>query len=99
MMNSVRAWTGQPEARPRWFPGASFRATITSEYLGVGYIIGPRVAGILFAGGVISWLLVMPAIQFFRQLAGNTPIHPPPIPIPKLTPDDNWPQYLRPKAT
>src|SRR5256886_5720442 len=98
MMNTVQAWTGQPEARPRWFPGASFRATITSEYLGVGYIIGPRVAGILFAGGVISWLLVMPAIQFFGQLAGNTPIYPSTIPIPQMTPDDMWRQYIRPMA-
>jgi putative OPT family oligopeptide transporter len=98
MMNTVQAWTGQPEARPRWFPGASFRATITSEYLGVGYIIGPKVAGILFAGGVISWLLVMPAIQFFGQLAGNTPIYPSTIPIPQMTPDDMWRQYIRPMA-
>ncbi|HYL85006.1 MAG TPA: oligopeptide transporter, OPT family [Candidatus Angelobacter sp.] len=98
LMGTVQAWTGQPEARPRWFPGASFRATITSEYLGVGYIIGPKVAGILFAGGVISWLLVMPAIQFFGQLAGNTPIYPSTIPIPQMTPDDMWRQYIRPMA-
>lgn len=98
MMNTVQAWTGQPEARPKWFPGASFRATITSEYLGVGYIIGPKVAGILFAGGVISWLLIMPAIQFFGQLAGNTPIYPSTIPIPQMTPDDMWRQYIRPMA-
>ena len=98
LMNTVQAWTGQPEARPGWFPGASFRATITSEYLGVGYIIGPKVAGILFAGGVISWLLVMPAIQFFGQLAGNTPIYPSTIPIPQMTPDDMWRQYIRPMA-
>jgi putative OPT family oligopeptide transporter len=98
LMNTMQAWTGQPEARPRWFPGASFRATITSEYLGVGYIIGPKVAGILFAGGVISWLLVMPAIQFFGQLAGNTPIYPSTIPIPQMTPDDMWRQYIRPMA-
>ena len=95
-MNTIQAWNGQPEARPKWFPGASFRATITSEYLGVGFIIGPRVAGILFAGGVISWLLVMPAIQFFGQLAGNTPIYPSTIPIPQMTPDDMWRQYIRP---
>src|SRR3989475_5119935 len=98
LMNTMQAWTGQPEARPGWFPGASFRATITSEYLGVGYIIGPKVAGILFAGGVISWLLVMPAIQFFGQLAGNTPIYPSTIPIPQMTPDDMWRQYIRPMA-
>ena len=96
LMNTVQAWTPQPEARPGWFPGASFRATITSEYLGVGYIIGPKVSGILFAGGVISWLLVMPAIQFFGQLAGNTPIYPSTIPIPQMTPDDMWRQYIRP---
>src|ERR1700741_3597446 len=95
-MNTVQAWTGQPEARPKWFPGASSRATITSEYLGVGYIIGPKVAGILFAGGVISWLLVMPAIQFFGQLAGNTPIYPSTIPIPQMTPAAMWRQYIRP---
>ncbi len=75
-MNTVQAWTSQPESRPNWFPGASFRANITSEYLGVGYIIGPRVAGILFAGGIVSWLVMMPAIKFFGQLAGNTPIYP-----------------------
>src|ERR1700751_3032787 len=98
MMNTVQAWTGQPEARPKWFPGASFSATITAEYLGVGYIIGPKVAGILFAGGVISWLLVMPAIQFFGQLAGNTPIYPSTIPIPQMTPDDMWRMYIRPMA-
>ncbi len=57
LMNSVGAWTAQPEARPNWFAGASFRITITSEYLGVGYIIGSRVSGILFAGGIISWLV------------------------------------------
>lgn len=96
LMNTAQAWTPQPEARPGWFPGASFRATITSEYLGVGYIIGPKVSGILFAGGVISWLLVMPAIQFFGQLAGNTPIYPSTIPIPQMTPDDMWRQYIRP---
>jgi len=96
LMNTIQAWNPQPEGRPDWFPGASFRATITSEYLGVGYIIGPRVSGILFAGGVISWLLIMPAIKFFGQLAVNTPIYPSTIPIPLMTPDDMWRQYIRP---
>jgi putative OPT family oligopeptide transporter len=96
LMNTIQAWNPQPEARPGWFPGASFRATITSEYLGVGYIIGPKVSGILFAGGVISWLLIMPAIKFFGQLSGNTPIYPSTIPIPLMTSDDMWRQYIRP---
>lgn len=96
LMKTALAWTEQPEGRPSWFPGASFRANITSEYLGVGYIIGPRVSGILFAGGIISWLVMMPAIKFYGQLAGNAPIYPSTIPIPLMTPDDIWRSYIRP---
>jgi putative OPT family oligopeptide transporter len=96
LMAIVQAWTKRPEYRPNWFPGASLRADVTAEYLGVGYIIGPRVAGLLFAGGVVSWLMIMPAIRFFGQLAGNTPIYPSTIPIPLMTPDDLWGSYIRP---
>ena len=96
LMKTVLAWTEQPEARPGWYPGSSFRANVTSEYLGVGYIIGPRVSGILFAGGIVSWLVIMPAIKFYGQLAGNTPLYPSTIPIPLMTPDDMWRSYIRP---
>jgi putative OPT family oligopeptide transporter len=96
LMNTVQAWTSQPEARPNWFAGASFRATITSEYLGVGYIIGSRVSGILFAGGIVSWFVVMPAIKFYGQLANGVPIYPSTIPIPLMTPDQLWGTYIRP---
>ncbi len=96
LMNTVQAWTAQPEYQPSWLPGASFRAAVTSEYLGVGYIIGPKVGGILFAGGIVSWLLLMPAIKFFGQLGGNVPIYPSTIPIAQMTPDDLWRSYIRP---
>src|SRR5580658_8019700 len=96
LMNSVGVWPSQPEYRPNWLPGASFRAAITSEYLGVGYIIGPRVAGILFAGGVFSWLVLMPAIRFFGSLAPNAALYPSTIPIPQMTPDQLWASYIRP---
>jgi putative OPT family oligopeptide transporter len=96
LMNTVQAWTSQPENRPAWFPGASFRAAVTSEYLGVGYIIGPKVSGILFAGGVVSWLFMMPAIKFFGQFAGSTPIYPSTVPVALMTPDEMWRSYIRP---
>jgi putative OPT family oligopeptide transporter len=96
LMKTVLAWTEQPEARPKWYPGSSFRTNVTSEYLGVGYIIGPRVSGILFAGGIVSWLVIMPAINFYGQLAGSTPLYPSTIPIPLMTPDDMWRSYIRP---
>ena len=95
-MNTLGMWPGQPEYRPNWLPGASFRAAITSEYLGVGYIIGPRVSGTLFAGGVISWLVLMPAIKFFGSLSPTTPLYPSTVPIPQMTPDQLWASYIRP---
>ena len=95
-MNTLQLWTGQPDYQPSWLPGASFRAAITSEYLGVGYIIGPRVAGTLFAGGVISWLVLMPAIKFFGSLTPHTALYPSTVPIPQMSPDDLWGAYIRP---
>jgi putative OPT family oligopeptide transporter len=94
-MNTFGLWPSQPEYQPRWLPGASFRANITSEYLGVGYIIGPRVSGTLFAGGVISWLVIMPAIKFFGSLSGNVALYPSTIPIGQMTPDQLYGSYIR----
>jgi putative OPT family oligopeptide transporter len=36
---------------------------ITPEYLGVGYIIGPKIAGVLVAGGVLSWFVLIPLLS------------------------------------
>ncbi len=36
--------------------------------LGVGYIIGPRIASLMCAGGVIAYLVLIPAIKFFGEL-------------------------------
>ena len=46
----------------RIFPAATIFADITPEYMGVGYIIGPRIAGVLVAGGVLAWLGLIPLI-------------------------------------
>lgn len=46
----------------KYFPAAKISGEITPEYLGVGYIIGPRIAGTLVAGGVLSWLVFNPLL-------------------------------------
>lgn len=47
----------------RFFPSAKLSGEITPEYLGVGYIIGPRIAGVLVAGGVLSWFVFIPLLS------------------------------------
>ena len=46
----------------KFFPSARVSGEITPEYLGVGYIIGPRIAGVLVAGGVLAWLVLIPLL-------------------------------------
>jgi putative OPT family oligopeptide transporter len=75
--------------------GSSIRSDCTPEYLGVGYIIGARVAAIMFAGGIFSWLVLMPAIYFFgSHLPG--PLYPGTVPISQMSPSDLWRAYVRP---
>ncbi|MEP7145064.1 MAG: oligopeptide transporter, OPT family, partial [Ferruginibacter sp.] len=51
------------KATNKIFPSATVSADITPEYLGVGYIIGFRIAGILVAGGILSWLVFIPLLS------------------------------------
>ena len=47
----------------KYFPSATINGELTPEYLGVGYIIGPRIAGMLVAGGVLAWLAMIPLLS------------------------------------
>ncbi|MBV7531672.1 OPT family oligopeptide transporter [Chitinophaga sp. sic0106] len=54
----------------KFLPSANLSADITPEYMGVGYIIGPRISGVLVAGGVLSWLALIPLLA--SLLPGDT---------------------------
>jgi putative OPT family oligopeptide transporter len=75
--------------------GSSIRADVTPEYLGVGYIIGLRVSAVMLAGGVFSWLLLLPAIYFFGSHM-TSPLYPGTILIHDMSPSDLWRTYVRP---
>jgi putative OPT family oligopeptide transporter len=53
--------------------------SVSPAYLGVGYIIGLRLASIQFAGGVLAWGLMVPLLIYFlgpqikQYLPSNTP--------------------------
>jgi putative OPT family oligopeptide transporter len=64
-----------PETRFRGWKGASVGGELTPEMLGVGYIIGPRTASTMMAGGVLAYLVLIPLIAFFGE-GVNVPIFP-----------------------
>ncbi len=45
-------------------PDATLQCDVTPEYLGLGYIIGPKIAGELASGGVLAWLALIPLISW-----------------------------------
>jgi len=65
MMSVLRLWKEAPVWRPRFYSGSTLIGEVSPELLGVGYIIGPRTASIMVAGGFISWMLLIPLIKFF----------------------------------
>ena len=65
--------------------------------MGVGYVIGPRIAGVMFAGGVLSWLVLLPLLT----ILGNYMTVPfPPVPasglrIDQMSARQLWSAYIR----
>ncbi|HUJ44506.1 MAG TPA: oligopeptide transporter, OPT family [Opitutaceae bacterium] len=84
---ALKGWKDIPEkvfGAP--FKAASLGIEISPELLGVGYIIGPRIASIMCGGGVLAYLVLIPMIKFFGdQVAG--PLAPGTIPIAQMDPD------------
>ncbi|HVU35710.1 MAG TPA: oligopeptide transporter, OPT family [Opitutaceae bacterium] len=75
------------------FRGGSVAVEVAPELLGVGYIIGPRIASIMCAGGVMSYLLLIPMIKFFGDHM-TTPLAPGTKLISSMGPDDIHSTYV-----
>lgn len=71
----------------------SVGAEISPELLGVGYIIGPRIAFTMAGGGVLSYLLLIPMIKFFGDLL-TVPLSPGTMLIRDMGPDDIRSAYV-----
>src|ERR1700694_2474158 len=65
LMTPLKRWQEYPNTVLRWFQGAEVRMEVGPELMGVGYIIGPRIAGYLFAGGCLAYLVLMPTLKLF----------------------------------
>src|SRR6187549_3752294 len=92
-----RTAIGYTMARTSFFPNATLNIDISPEYMGVGYVIGPRIAGVMFAGGVLSWLVLLPIMS----ILGNYMPGPfPPVPasglrISEMSAGQLWSAYIR----
>ena len=65
LMSALKLWQEYPGRVISGYQNAEVRVEVSPELLGVGYIIGPRIAGYLFAGGCLAYVVLMPAIKLF----------------------------------
>jgi uncharacterized oligopeptide transporter (OPT) family protein len=64
-MTALKLWQEYPGKLIRSYQSAEVRVEVSPELMGVGFIIGPRIAGYLFAGGCLAYVVLMPAIKLF----------------------------------
>ena len=106
IFNLFRTEVGYSAPRTSQFPNATLNVDISPEYLGVGYVIGPRIAGTMFAGGVLSWLVLLPLLSILGEYITEPfpPIHPNfannpatgrPFLISEMNPGQLWSAYIR----
>ena len=92
-----RTEVGHSMPRTSFFPNATLNVDISPEYMGVGYVIGPRIAGVMFAGGVLSWLVLLPLLTIMGSYM-TVPF--PPVPasglrIDQMSAGQLWSAYIR----
>jgi putative OPT family oligopeptide transporter len=106
VFNLFRTEVGYTAPPRSQFPNATLNIDISPEYLGVGYVIGPAIAGTMFAGGVLSWLVLLPLLSILGQYITQPlpPIHPDfavnpatgqPFLISEMSPGQIWSAYIR----
>ena len=101
-----RTEVGHSFARAGMFPNATVALDISPEYMGVGYVIGPRIAGTMVAGGVLSWLVLLPLMSImgaymttpFPPITPANALNPAtgqPFLISEMDPYQIWGAYIR----
>ena len=88
--NAFQLWNESPEV-PLWGK-AKIGADATPELLGVGYIIGWKIALIMFSGGALAWLVIIPVINL---IGGGQVIYPGEIPVAQMSTEEIWNRYIR----
>ncbi len=97
LMSLFGLWKDVPQyifSKKSSLPNGVVNGEITPELLGVGYIIGPKIAGIMVAGGVLSWLVLIPLITLLGDNL-TTMFAPATKLISDMSADEIWSNYIR----
>jgi putative OPT family oligopeptide transporter len=89
-----KLWAAVPEMHIPHLKASKVACDVSPELMGVGYIIGYRSSAIMVGGGLLSWLVLIPAIALFGE-GRAIPLYPATTLISDMSPDDLWSRYIR----
>ncbi|MCH9633223.1 MAG: hypothetical protein S4CHLAM6_15760 [Chlamydiae bacterium] len=93
LIGFVHLWSEVVQWTTTKFQKTMISLDTTPALLGVGFIIGPRIASTMIAGGVLGWWVIMPLIKIFGQ--GQAVIAPATIAIASMSNSELWANYIR----
>lgn len=94
LASGLRLWKESPSWILKFIKGTEVGVDATPALLGVGFIIGPRIASFMLAGAFLGYLVISPLIAFIGGPL-NVPIPPAPNPISMLSAGDIRSYYIR----
>lgn len=84
------AWTRLPFVRK-----GEVGMDLSAALFGVGFILGPRIAAVMVGGGLLAWVIIIPAINWWGQSFAQ-PVFPESAAlITDMTPSELWSRYVR----
>lgn len=91
--SALYLWNEVPTKILTRFQKTEFSMDCTPALLGVGFIIGPKIASYLFAGGAMAWWVLIPLIHMFGE--GGGIIYPGTTPLNLMSAEEIWADYIR----
>lgn len=92
MSDGLKLFSSEVHYDIKRLKGAAIGIDILPALLSVGYICGPKIAGYMFAGGLISWIGLMPLINMFGD---NIIMFPGDKAINLMSSGELWSNYIR----
>jgi len=95
VVNGLHAVPGKISFSIPFLKKAELGCKVSGALFGVGYILGPRIGSVMVGGGLLSWLLIIPAIAYWGT--GRTePLYPETsLSLAQMPPALIWERYVR----
>ena len=92
LTDGLKIWPSEVGHDIKFFKGSSLGMQVLPALAGVGYICGPKISSYMFAGGTLSWFVLMPVIALF---GADATVFPGTEVIGTLDPGSLWGTYVR----